>query len=92
LVKSRGCSGFKENGQLCGAPKLRSIEFCLMHDPEHVADVAEARGLGGFQRGREVAVVGAYDLGGVETLASAQPPAAEGVESYPGSAAQSTLR
>ena len=69
MVKSRGCAGFKDNGQPCGAPKLREGEFCRMHDPAHAAEVAEARRLGGLRRRREVAVVGAYDLGGLETVA-----------------------
>ncbi|HZA25944.1 MAG TPA: hypothetical protein VFA32_25695 [Dehalococcoidia bacterium] len=69
MVKSRGCTTLKENGQPCGAPKLKEKEFCLMHSPEHAAEVAEGRRLGGLRRRREVAVVGAYDLEGLETVA-----------------------
>jgi hypothetical protein len=68
-VKSRGCSGFKDNGQPCQAPKLRESDFCLMHSPEHAADVAEARRLGGLRRRREVVVAGAYDFSGLESVA-----------------------
>ena len=41
----------------------------MMHSPEHTTEAAEARRLGGLRRRREVAVVGAYDLGGLETVA-----------------------
>ena len=41
----------------------------MMHSPEHATEAAEARRLGGLRRRREVAVVGAYDLGGLETVA-----------------------
>jgi hypothetical protein len=66
-VKSRGCSGIKDNGQPCQAPKLRERDYCLMHSPEHAAEVAEARRLGGLRRRREVTVAGAYDFAGLES-------------------------
>jgi hypothetical protein len=68
-VKFRGCSGFKNNGQPCQAPKLRESDYCLMHSPEHAAEVAEARRLGGLRRRREVVVAGAYDFAGLESVA-----------------------
>ncbi len=68
-MTSGGCSGAKENGQPCRAPKLRDSEFCLMHSPEHAEDVAESRRLGGLRRRREVAVAGAYDFAGLQTVA-----------------------
>lgn len=68
-MKPRGCSGFKDNGQPCQAPKLRESDYCLMHSPEHAAEVAEARRLGGLRRRREVAVAGAYDFSGLESVA-----------------------
>lgn len=40
-----------------------------MHSPEHAEDVTEARRLGGLRRRREVAITGAYDLGGLESVA-----------------------
>ena len=40
-----------------------------MHSPEHAEDVAEARRLGGLRRRREVAVSGAFDFVGLETVA-----------------------
>jgi len=39
-----------------------------MHSPEHAADVAEARRLGGLHRRREVTVAGAYDFEGIDTV------------------------
>ena len=39
-----------------------------MHSPENADEIAEARRLGGLRRRREVAVVGAYDLGGLENV------------------------
>ena len=63
------CSGVKENGLPCRSPKLRDSDYCLMHAPEHAEDMAEARRLGGLRRRREVAVSGAYELNGLETVA-----------------------
>jgi hypothetical protein len=40
-----------------------------MHSPEHAAEVAEARRLGGLRRRREVAVSGAYEFSGLENVA-----------------------
>ena len=40
-----------------------------MHSPEHAEEVTEARRLGGLRRRREVAITGAYDLGGLESVA-----------------------
>ena len=40
-----------------------------MHSPEHAEDMAEARRLGGLRRRREVAVSGAYDFVGLQTVA-----------------------
>ena len=43
----RTCSGLKPNGERCRANPLRENDYCLMHDPDHAEDVAEARKLGG---------------------------------------------
>ena len=64
-----GCAGTKENGQPCRAPKLRDSDYCLMHSPEHAEEMAEARRLGGLRRRREVAVSGAYEFAGLESVA-----------------------
>ena len=68
-MNPRGCAGFKDDGQPCRAPKLRDSDYCLMHSPEHAEEVAEARRLGGLRRRREVAVAGAYEFNGLETVA-----------------------
>ena len=64
----RGCIGFKEDGQPCHAPKLQEGDYCFWHSPEHAEEVAEARRLGGLRRRREVAVSGAFDFVGLETV------------------------
>lgn len=40
-----------------------------MHSPENAEEMAEARRLGGLRRRREVAVSGAYDYAGLESVA-----------------------
>ncbi len=40
-----------------------------MHSPEYAVEIAEARRLGGLRRRREVAVAGAYEFNGLETIA-----------------------
>jgi len=67
-VAIAGCAGKKENGQPCRSPKLKDSDYCLMHSPEHAEDVAESRRLGGLRRRREVAVSGAYDFVGLQTV------------------------
>jgi hypothetical protein len=69
MVKHRGCASLKENSQPCGAPRMRDGDHCLMHSPEHAQEAAEARRLGGLRRRREVTLAGAYDIGGLETVA-----------------------
>jgi len=66
---ARQCAFQKEDGQPCRAAPLREREFCLMHSPEHAEEMAEARRLGGLRRRREVAVSGAYEFNGLETVA-----------------------
>ena len=68
-MKHRGCTGFKDNGEPCHAPKLQDGEYCLMHSPEHAGEMAEARRLGGLRRRREVAVSGAYEFAGLQSVA-----------------------
>jgi hypothetical protein len=43
-------------------------EYCFWHSPEHAEEAAEARRLGGFRKRREAAVIGAYDLEGLDSL------------------------
>ena len=67
-MKHRGCMGLKENGEPCHSPKLQEGDYCLMHSPEHAEEVSEARRLGGLRRRREVAISGAFDFVGLETV------------------------
>jgi len=64
----RQCAYKKENGQTCRAAPLKDGDYCLMHSPEHAEDMAEARRLGGLRRRREVAVSGAYDFMGLQSV------------------------
>jgi hypothetical protein len=65
---SRSCKGIKQGGDRCLAPPLRDSDFCFWHDPEHQAEAAEARRLGGLRRKREGTLQGAYDLEGLDTV------------------------
>ncbi len=65
----RQCTYRKEDGQICRAAPLTDGDFCLMHSPEHTEDMAEARRLGGLRRRREVALSGAYDFVGLQSVA-----------------------
>ncbi len=64
----RVCAAPRANGRPCKAAPLTSGNYCLMHDPEHAAEVAEGRKLGGYRRKREAAVIGAYDLEGMDSV------------------------
>ena len=64
-----GCSGVKEDRLPCRSPKLRDGDYCLMHSPEHAAEATEARRLGGLRRRREVAVTGAFEFSGLQSVA-----------------------
>jgi hypothetical protein len=65
----RTCAALKPNGARCRANPLRESDYCLMHDPERAEEVAEARKLGGLRKRREAALIGAYDLEGLDSLA-----------------------
>ena len=54
---------------MCQAAPIKEREHCFWHSPEHAEDVAEARRLGGLRRRREVAVSGAYEFTGLESVA-----------------------
>ena len=53
---------------MCRAAPVKDGDHCFWHSPEYAEDVAEARRLGGLRRRREVAVSGAYDVNGLETV------------------------
>ena len=69
MVVRRSCPETNQNGHPCQSPPVTDSQFCRMHSPEHSAEVAEARRLGGLRRRREVAVSGAYDFSGLERVA-----------------------
>ena len=53
---------------MCRAAPVKDEDHCFWHSPEYAEDVAEARRLGGLRRRREVAVSGAYEVNGLETV------------------------
>ena len=70
MLKHRGCAALKKNGQPCYAPGMNDSNFCLMHSPEHAQEATEARRLGGLRRRREVALSGAYDFEGLQSVSA----------------------
>ena len=54
---------------MCQAAPVKGEDHCFWHSPEYAEDVAEARRLGGLRRRREVAVSGAYEFAGLQTVA-----------------------
>ena len=53
---------------MCRAAPVKDGDHCFWHSPEYAENVAEARRLGGLRRRREVAVSGAYEVNGLETV------------------------
>jgi len=49
---------------------LRDEPYCFWHSPDHSAEAAEARRLGGLRRRREKTLSGAYDFAGLESIES----------------------
>ncbi len=70
LTGPRTCAFRKPDGQPCGATPLRDGPYCFWHDPDHAAEAAEARRLGGLRRRREKTLEGAYDLEGLSSVAA----------------------
>ena len=66
----RQCAFHLPSGEPCRAAPLKDGDFCLMHSPEHVQEVQEARRLGGLRRKREATLYGVYDFEGLETVSS----------------------
>jgi len=58
----------KNDGQPCGAPRLRDGEYCFWHSPDHADELAEAQRLGGLRRRKEKTVAGAYDIEGLDDV------------------------
>lgn len=68
MVTTRRCPATNQHGRPCQSPPVKEGEFCFMHSPEYAEEVAEARRLGGLRRRREVAVSGAFEFVGLETV------------------------
>ncbi len=64
------CAGQTPDGRRCRSWPIRGEAYCLWHSPEREEEAAEARRLGGLRRRREKAVSGAYDFGGLDSIAS----------------------
>jgi len=62
-VPNRGCTATTADGRPCGSPALRGEPFCHMHHPDHAAEVAEARRLGGLRHRKEATLTAVYELG-----------------------------
>ena len=58
------------DGRPCRASPMRDQAYCLFHSPDHSAEVAEARKLGGIRRRRERTVSVAYDFDGLGSTES----------------------
>ena len=69
LASNGACSAITRAGQPCAAPPLREGRFCAAHDPEFADTMQQARTLGGQRRRKEVAVGGAYEFEGLNTVA-----------------------
>jgi hypothetical protein len=67
-VKASTCRAVKNDGQPCGAPRLRDGEYCFWHSPDHADELAEAQRLGGLRRRKEKTVAGAYDIEGLDDV------------------------
>jgi hypothetical protein len=68
MAEERTCKAVKEQGEPCRAAPLQGGDYCLMHDPEHAEEMAQARRLGGLRRRKEQAVQGAFDVEGLEDV------------------------
>ena len=71
-MSTNGCQASNERGEPCRQAPLRDSDFCFWHSPEHAAEAAEARRLGGLRRRREKAVSGVYDFEGLADVAQVQ--------------------
>jgi len=69
---TRLCAFRFPNGEACHSPPLHDGDYCLMHSPDHVKEVQEARRLGGLHRKREATLYTAYDLQPLTTIAGIQ--------------------
>lgn len=70
MVGRRTCTAPTSRGPRCEATPLRDADVCFWHSPDHAAEAAEARRLGGLRRRREITLSGAYDLEGFTAIAA----------------------
>ena len=71
-VGERRCGAKNQSGQPCRQAPLKAAEYCLWHSPEHVAEAAEARRLGGLRRRKEKTVGAVYDIGDLGSVGDIQ--------------------
>ena len=64
-MSARGCPVICRNGRPCRATPLRDATWCVIHDPGHAEEVAEARRLGGLRRRRERTLAEVYEFSGL---------------------------
>jgi hypothetical protein len=64
----RQCAFRSATGRPCRAAPLRDGEFCLMHSPESIKQVQEARRLGGLRRRRESTISSAYQFDSLNSV------------------------
>lgn len=64
----RQCASRSATGKPCRAAPLRDGEFCLMHSPERIKQVQEARRLGGLRRRRESTISSAYQFDSLNSV------------------------
>ena len=64
----RQCAFQSPTGKPCRAAPLKDGQFCLMHSPEHIKEVQEARHLGGLRRKRESTISSAYQFDSLNSV------------------------
>jgi hypothetical protein len=67
-VPNRGCTAAAANGEPCRSPALSGELYCRMHHPDHAAEVAQARRVGGQHRKQEAVLSAAFDIGDLRTI------------------------
>ena len=68
MVMRRQCAFRKISGEPCRAAPVRDSEFCIMHSPEHVKEIQEARRLGGLRRKRESTISNAFQFDSLNSV------------------------
>src|ERR1035437_1027362 len=70
MLGTRRCLATLADGRPCRASPMRDQADCLFHSPDHSAEVAEARNVGGIRRRREQTLSVAYDFEGLGSTES----------------------